>query len=142
MKRFLPGVAFGVGIAGLFCGSIVPSCILIALVTPALCCQIYELTPFYKRKQKCQDEDFTRWMNYVRKLKAVKDNPTLESLRELHYNGFASNIAYILEHYPIIYEQNVINDISELIVEAKNSPKWKILDVLERIEEHGNGKQV
>ena len=135
MKRFLPGVAIGAGIAGLFCGSITLSCILIALASPALCYQIYELTPFYKRKQKDGFEEFTRWMDYIRKLNNVRDNPTIAALRDLHYNGFASNIAYMLEHYPIVYEmayeKNIIDDISKLINEAKDSCAWKIYDDLE-----------
>lgn len=139
MKCFLLGVALGTGIAGLFYGSITLSCILIALVTPALCRQIYELTPFYKRKQKDDFGDFTHWMEYVSKLKAVRDNPTVAELRDLHCTGFASNIGYMLAHQPyaykMAYEQNVINDISKLIDEAKDSAEWKILDDLEGIEE-------
>ena len=135
MKRFLPGIALGAGIAGLFCGSMILSCILIALATPALCTQIYEMTPSYKRKQKDKFEDFRNWIDYVDKLKVIRDNPTIASLRDVYYTGFASNIAYMLAHHPLAYkiadEEKIIDDINKLVDEAKNSCEWKILDDLE-----------
>ena len=106
MKQLLAGIAFGVGISGLFLGGacIVLGCVLMPIAVPALCNIIYEMTPAYERKRRSEQEYFRKWMDYVGKLRAIRDNPTTCVLRKLSYDGFASNIAYMLEHHPMAYK--------------------------------------
>ena len=90
--------------------------LLLLLVLPALCLQIYETTPAYKRKQKKQMEEFDTT------LKCIND------LVELGKNKTDENVAKFKSKWPNFVQQITSSDLMCKTVYDKGV--WKLFNEL------------
>jgi len=125
MNRLLPslfavlamlGLAEGISADCVFLAG--ESALMLLLVLPALCAQIYELTPVYRRRLKRRKEEFEA------ALKCVDD------LAELAGNKTEENVARFKGRWPDFVQRITSNDLVCRIAYEKGA--WKLLNELSR----------
>ena len=112
------GLATGIAIKCVF--TMVASALLLLLVLPALCLQIYELTPAYYRKHQQEMEDFNDALRCIEDLEALSKNKTKE------------NIAQFKSKWPNFVQRITSSDLICRI--AYDKGVWKLFNEISKAE--------
>ena len=102
MKHLIPLIGVVIGIAQVFIAKSSVATgfgiILVLLVSPALCYQIYSMMPLAKRKAKQQEKDIENALEYVEFVKYVQSHPTVYNMRKLSMSGLREKMVEMSEH--------------------------------------------
>lgn len=112
---------------------------LVLLVGPALCGQIYDITPLAKRKAKQQQTDLENALEYAKFVNYVYLHPTVPNMRKLDRSGLREKIVKLRERNNLFAYKAAIdcsggwkkhNAFLRKVDDSKRSEEWKVLDDL------------
>lgn len=114
--------------AGIIAGSVFlisESIFLLLLVLPALCSQIYEMTPSYKRKHEQQMKDFNDALRCVEDLEALSKNKTEENIEKFKskWPNYVNQITQYDMICLIAYDKGVWEFFNELAKSNEGNSK-------------------